>query len=113
MSRHFWIVLGISVAAIAAYYPFSPAYTQRQNMKLASQRLAILKPILKGDPRFSQVEAYVFTGAGGSLWVRGQVASEADASDLKAIVNQTTPTCPIVFRVLVEAATPATTQSGP
>jgi hypothetical protein len=41
----------------------------------------------------------VFTGNGGSLLVRGEVASQADADALKAIVEESRPPAPVTFSV--------------
>lgn len=69
-------------------------------MRLATQQIPVLKPRL-ADPRFARVRLIVATGAGGSLLVIGEVASQADADALNALVKQSNPPCPVVFHVLV------------
>ncbi len=105
MSRQFWIIVAVLVVATAIYYPFSPAGRQSQNMKLASQHIAVLKPQLAADRRFAAVDLAVFTGAGGSLIVRGNVATQADADAAKSLVKQSHPPCPVVFDVRVRPST--------
>jgi hypothetical protein len=107
MSRHFWIILAVLIIATAIYYPFSPGGRQRSNMSRAEQHIPLLKAQIANDPRFASVQLNAYTGLGGSLLIRGEVASQEDAEALWAIIEKSNPPTPVAF-VVQSAPGPAT-----
>jgi hypothetical protein len=110
MSRQFYIFVIVLLVATAIYYPFSPAGRQARNMRLAQDHIQLLEPYLRNDSRFDEVHLSGFTGSGGSLMVRGRLATQADVDEVRRIVEQSNPPCPVVLYISVARATTATTK---
>lgn len=101
MSRDFWIVLIVSVAAtlllFAVWYPYTNyLYTsggrQRYNMAVAEKELPRVKAILDADKRFKEVKVYVYTGQDGAIGLTGTVAKDDDLFRLmKAVAAEHFP----------------------
>lgn len=82
MSRGFWIVLLVAVAAtlllFAAWYPYTGGGRQRYNMAVAQEELPRVQAVLDADVRFEDVKACVYTGQGGAIGIVGTVEKDDD-----------------------------------
>ena len=94
----------LTIAAFYSYYPFSGAARQKRNMAAVESYLPKLTPLIKADPRFMHVKPQVFTGYDGSLLMMGGVLAEKDLSDLKKVVESTSPPVMVIWKVDVVPA---------
>ena len=95
------IVTMLGVAAVLLIQRFGPFPRQMENMAAAEQHIQILRPMLQQDPRFTNLSLHVFTGAGGSLSLSGELYSDRDLADLKQIVQTSKPPVEVVYHVFV------------
>jgi hypothetical protein len=101
---------GILIAFLI-YYPFSPGGRQLRNMRLAERSIPKVRALIAQDSRFADVrKLHTVTVKGGSLAIRGEVASESDLADLKRIVCTAFPEVNVAWGVKVRAATPGATE---
>jgi hypothetical protein len=96
MSRGFWIVLIVAVAAtlliFTAWYPYTSGGRQRYNMAVAQEELPRVQAIIDADKRFKDVKVYVYTGQDGAVGLVGFVEKEADLFRLmKAVAAERLP----------------------
>lgn len=96
MSRGFWIVLLVAVAAtlllFAAWYPYTDGGRQRLNMAVAQEELPRVQAVLDADKRFNGVKAYVYTGQDGAVGLVGTVEKDEDLFRLmKAVAAERLP----------------------
>ena len=68
-------------------------------MKMADKHVPIVRQKLDALPEFRHLRVARYTGAGGSLAVYGDVASEAEAQRVRALVEQTTPPVRVVYKL--------------
>jgi hypothetical protein len=96
MSRGFWIVLLLAVAAtvmlFTAWYPYTGGGRQHYNMAIAQEELPKVQAVLDADKRFKDVKAYVYTGQDGSVILVGTVNTDEDLFRLmKAVAAERLP----------------------
>jgi hypothetical protein len=106
MGRHIKLVLAVvlAVVAIAVWIGRSddPAATrQLQNLAVANEHLPKIRQRIAGDPRFSEIQLYAYTGLDGAIGVHGTVRSEKALADLKELVASTRPPRPVYWTVKV------------
>src|SRR6266852_4621385 len=96
------------VALLAAAALLFPRFThdpyseqQTRNLVIADRYVRTMSPILLQDSRFLGVRVSTFTGADGSVVIDGRVASDADFSDLKRVIEQSQPRITALFQVQV------------
>jgi hypothetical protein len=90
MSRGFKVALVILlplVVAVICYLPYSPGGRQWINMRIAHQHLHKVEAILAGDSRYERLQANVYTGQDGAIWIVGDVVAEEDGCALMKAVN--------------------------
>ena len=95
------IVTMLGVAAVLLIQRFGPFPRQMENMAAAEQHIQVLRPMLLQDSRFTNIALHVFTGAGGSLSLSGELLSDRDLEDLKQIVETSKPPVEVVYHVTV------------
>lgn len=110
MSRGFWIVLIVAVAAtqllFAAWYPYTSGGRQRYNMAVAEEELPRVKAVLDTDKRFKDVKVYVYTGQDGAIGLAGTVEKDDDLFRLmKAVAAERLPVA-VSWQVKVLAQDP-------
>jgi hypothetical protein len=108
MSRGFWIVLPVAVAAtlllFAAWYPYTAGGRQRYNMAVAQEELPRIQALIDADKRFKDVKAYVYTGQDGAVGLVGTVDKDEDLFRLmKAVAAERLPVA-VSWQVRVAAA---------
>jgi hypothetical protein len=96
MSRGFWIVLLVSVAAtllvFAAWRPYVDVGRQRYNMDVAQRELPRVQALIDADKRFKDVRVYVYTGQDGAVGLIGWVEKDEDLFRLmKAVAAEELP----------------------
>ena len=95
------IITMLGVAAVLLIQRFGPYPRQMQNIAAAEQHIQILRPMLQQDSRFTNIAVHVFTGAGGSLALSGELYSDRDLADLKEVVQSSKPPVEVVYHVFV------------
>ena len=97
------VALACLVAAIVifVYYPFSPGGRQARNMRRAQQLIPQVQRKIPREVRFNQIELGSYTGAGGSLLIHGFVTSQADLTELHALLDPLKLDVPVVWHVVV------------
>jgi hypothetical protein len=95
------IVTMLGVAAVLLIQRFGPFPRQMENIAAAEQHIQVLQPMLRQDPRFTNIALHSFTGSGGSLMVAGGLFSETDLQDLKKLVEASKPPVTVVYNVIV------------
>jgi hypothetical protein len=91
----------IVVAVFKQFVPYTVDKRQLANLAAAEQHTPILRAVLQRDLRFTNVTVYVFTGAGGSLQLHGELLSARDLADLKELVQKTKPPVEVLYDVFV------------
>src|SRR5262245_33127748 len=85
MSRGFIIALAVllpSVAAVVAWWPWSPGGRQFINMRIAEHNLGAIQAVIDSDSRYSEVRAIVYTGSDGAIGIVGSVKNDEDLCEL-------------------------------
>ena|SRR5437879_5006662 len=72
---------------------------QKQNMKRAREHVPLVRQKLDAFQEFRHIRVAEYTAAGGSLFVDGDVKSEADVKRVRDIVEQTVPPVTVVYNV--------------
>jgi hypothetical protein len=72
---------------------------QARHMARAADHIKLLQPRLAQDSRFRDIQLMPYTAEGGSLMIQGEVASDADRSDLERVVRDSHPPVKVVFGV--------------
>ncbi len=72
-------------------------------MRAGNAYIPSLLPKLCANPRFSEVNLAVYTGAGGSIGFWGSVTNETALSDLHKIADMSSSPVPIIFFVEVDS----------
>ena len=103
-----WLLLISMAVTIAVVIVRLIGDPQAENMAKARAHAPKVIALLRLDPRFDNVKAEEFTGQGGSLIVRGDVASNTDLKDLRRLVESTSP--PVHVAWFVHAYPPGTTR---
>ena len=103
------LILGV-VALLAGAAMMLPRFArdpyaelQTRNLALADKYVRTISPVLQQDPRFRDVRVCTFTGRDGVVVIGGWVASDADVSDLKRIIDQSQPRVGTSFEISVGA----------
>ncbi|MEM6560978.1 MAG: hypothetical protein AAF656_05220 [Planctomycetota bacterium] len=96
-----WVGVALLVLAVAAYYPFSPAGEQRQNMAAAREHVPEIEQALDVLGA-AKVTVKVATRDQGSLLIVVEGDVPFDADEIRALVEATQPPTP--FTVLVVPA---------
>jgi len=97
-------VLLLILLGAVAFLVFGPtAIRQARNLRAAQDHLpTINRAIAEFRIQDLGVKASVYTGEGGSILIRGTVASAEDLSKLKRMVEATQPPVMVLFRVNLE-----------
>jgi hypothetical protein len=94
------LLYGIGGAVAAWILLFGPKAQQTRNMKRAEQHiLTKITPLLQNDPRFDGVVLKPYTEHLGSIVVTGTIANYADITELRGMINATTPPVPVIWRI--------------
>jgi len=80
----FWLII---LSAVAGLY-FLKIVPQQREREAQRQSAAVLEPILKADPRFSDVEVH-YTEKGPFFFLTGKVSSQAALEQLKQLLAET------------------------
>jgi hypothetical protein len=94
-------LVGIVVVMIFKHFVPYTFDKQAVNIAAAKQHIPILKPLIENDGRFTNIILSQFTGSGGSLCISGDVFTDKDLSDLKRLVDSSSPPTAIVWEVQV------------
>lgn len=96
------LTLGVVLAAIAlSLWYFSPAGQQSRALREARRHIdSSLSAAVSADDRFRRVELGTYTGEGGAIAVKGEVASWEDARALRETVAATRPPCAVYWGFL-------------
>lgn len=101
------LVCGVAVAVATVATPLAWWYAGfTRNLRLAEAHAPLVRQVLEGDGRFTELEVSEYTGRNGSLLVSA-VAPQGAAQDVKRLVESTSPPVPIYYRVYELRGTPA------
>ncbi len=64
---------------------------QMQNMEAGCKHAAVINQRIQSDPRFSSIIVGFWTGGGGEMTARGELATKADLDALVAIIEASYP----------------------
>ena len=90
------------LVALAVIYELSPV---RRASRLAERSIPKIRNLLAQDRRFAQLQTYLEgTKNGWCVSIMGDVASEQDLTDVKALVKKTCPDARIDWRLSVKVS---------
>jgi hypothetical protein len=82
-------------------WKYAPLRQQMRNIAAAERHIPALLPVLAKEARFAGVELKAYTALNGSLLANGEVASDADLTELKKIVTASQPPVEVIYKVRV------------
>ena len=94
-------VLLLFTGMLAVSYPFLPYPRQMRNLRLADKHAPRVRALLLLDDRFRELRVEHFTGAGGCLWVLGDIEDEQDIIALMKLVQTTKPPVNVQYNLRV------------
>jgi hypothetical protein len=90
-------MLGVALVLLTQY--FGPYPRQLRTLAAMREHLAILRPVIEKDPRFTNVVINPSTAC--KYFITGELESEKDITDLERIIAESRPPVPSIFKVYV------------